>query len=369
MEDDVQVADPPYTHCIVAGTIGGSTGDLIMHSLDTVKTRQQGAPLVPKYVNMGSAYRSIFHEEGLLRGLYAGVTPAILGSIPATAIFFGTYEFSKRTLVDMGMNDTVAPLLAGFVGDFFASAIYVPSEVLKTRLQLQGRYANPHFQSGYNYRGTVDAARTIYKTEGASALFHGYRATICRDLPFSALTFFFYEMFKRRAREYKGEQDMGLIFETLSGAAAGALAGALTTPLDVIKTRIQTQHPDAVPLIKPATDLPHGRPGTSNTMSSKPGHATTSRNTLNFQAAHQMRQISTTSPSTSTPIPSTYTLTTSNPLRGLGQIVQHEGLVGLFRGIGPRTAWTAAQSSIMLVVYENMLKGFAGLESELVPAE
>lgn len=49
----------------------------------------------------------------------------------------------------------------GFLGDLFASVIYVPSEVLKTRLQLQGRYNNPHFNSGYNYRGTIDAARTV----------------------------------------------------------------------------------------------------------------------------------------------------------------------------------------------------------------
>ena len=328
-----------------------------MHSLDTVKTRQQGAPSVPKYFNMGSAYRSIFHEEGLLRGLYAGVTPAILGSIPGTAIFFGTYEFSKRNFIDMGVNDTLAPLLAGFLGDFCASAIYVPSEVLKTRLQLQGRFANPHFKSGYNYRGTVDAARTIYRVEGASALFHGYKATICRDLPFSALTFFFYEMFKRRAREYKGDQDMGLLFETLSGAMAGALAGALTTPLDVIKTRIQTQHPDATslsPILKQTSS-------SSAPISSPPKAG---RSNLNFHGVTQMRQISTSSPSTSTPMTTTYALTTSNPFSGLVQILKHEGIVGLFRGIGPRTAWTAAQSSIMLVIYENMLKGFAALETE-----
>lgn len=346
--------------CIVAGTIGGSTGDLIMHSLDTVKTRQQGAPLVSKYFNMGSAYRSIFHEEGLFRGLYAGVTPAILGSIPGTAIFFGTYEFSKRNFVDMGINDTIAPLLAGFLGDFCASAIYVPSEVLKTRLQLQGRFANPHFKSGYNYRGTIDAARTIYKVEGASALFHGYRATICRDLPFSALTFFFYEMFKRRAREYKGDQDMGLLFETLSGAMAGALAGALTTPLDVIKTRIQTQHPDATPT--PPLLKQHSSPVGPSSNSTTPHPI---RNNISFTPVQQIRHISTSSPNTSTPAPVTYALTSSNPFSGLVQIFRHEGIVGLFRGIGPRTAWTAAQSSIMLVIYENMLKGFAALEPEI----
>lgn len=339
-----------------------------MHSVDTVKTRQQGAPLVPKYLNMASAYRAIFREEGILRGLYAGVTPAILGSIPATAIFFGTYEFSKRNLIEMGTNQTVAPLVAGFVGDFFASAIYVPSEVLKTRLQLQGRHKNPHFESGYNYRGTLDAAKTIYRLEGGSALFHGYQATICRDLPFSAFTFFFYEFFRAQARAYSGGSDVGLVLETLTGALAGGLAGALTTPLDVVKTRIQTQHPDVETLVSSTPDraAPKNSVNVSSTTWHAASHSQLEKSKVNLHPIQHSRFISTASPSTSSPTPSSYALTTSNPFIGLGQIYRHEGFLGLFRGIGPRTAWTAAQSSIMLVIYENMLKGFAAIEQESI---
>lgn len=339
-----------------------------MHSLDTVKTRQQGAPLVPKYFNMTSAYRAIFREEGFLRGLYAGVTPAIMGSVHATTIFFGTYEFSKRNLIEIGTNETAAPLIAGFLGDFFASAIYVPSEVLKTRLQLQGRHKNPHFESGYNYRGTLDAARTIYTKEGGSALFHGYQATICRDLPFSALTFFFYEFFKSQARSYKGSHDIGFGLETTTGALAGGLAGALTTPLDVVKTRIQTQHPDQDPTRVSISGSPRSKGQTGTIPLSKASSSSSNKSNPGFQPIQQIRHISAASPSTTSPSPSSFALTTSNPFLGLGQIYRHEGLVGMFRGIGPRTAWTAAQSSIMLVIYENMLKGFAALDTESIRA-
>ncbi len=51
-----------------------------MHSVDTVKTRQQGAPHMEKYMNMTSAYRIILREEGVFRGLYSGIIPAILGA-------------------------------------------------------------------------------------------------------------------------------------------------------------------------------------------------------------------------------------------------------------------------------------------------
>ena len=55
---------------------------LHVYSVDTVKTRVQGQPhhRPLKYHNMIQAYRLIWKEEGVARGLYAGITPAMLGS-------------------------------------------------------------------------------------------------------------------------------------------------------------------------------------------------------------------------------------------------------------------------------------------------
>jgi len=112
----------------------------MMHSVDTVKTRQQAAPHILKYNSMGRAYWTILREEGVIRGLYGGVLPMLLGSgehslsfwlniVPGQMLFFSSYEFSKKTLINAGMQDFMAYLTAGLIGDFFASAIYVPSEV------------------------------------------------------------------------------------------------------------------------------------------------------------------------------------------------------------------------------------------------
>lgn len=98
---------------MLAGGLGGTTGDIMMHSLDTVKTRQQGAPNILKYATTGNAYSTIFREEGLRKGLYGGVAPAFMGSLPGTMIFFGSYEYSKRTLIDIGCPSAVAYLIGG----------------------------------------------------------------------------------------------------------------------------------------------------------------------------------------------------------------------------------------------------------------
>ncbi|SCU89679.1 LAME_0E04918g1_1 [Lachancea meyersii CBS 8951] len=297
----------PILHCVLAGGIGGAIGDSVMHSLDTVKTRQQGAPNAVKYRHMLSAYKTIFVEEGFRKGLYGGYSAAMIGSMPSAAIFFGTYEFLKRKMIDdWAVNETFSHLTAGLGGDLVSSVVYVPSEVLKTRLQLQGRFDNPHFQSGYNYVNLRNAIATIVKVEGWQTLFFGYKATLSRDLPFSAFQFAFYERFRQWAfgLERKSQnQDLSVLSELLTGAAAGGLAGILTTPMDVIKTRIQTQIPS-------------------------------SRTTDNSRLVRIENSL----------------------LKGLGAVYRSEGVLGFFSGVGPRFIWTSVQSSIMLLLYQVTLK-------------
>ena len=241
----------------------------------------------------------------------------------------------------------------GFVADLAASPLYVPSEVLKTRLQLQGRFNNPYFTSGYNYRNTFNAFNSIIKNEGWATLFYGYKATLFRDLPFSALQFAFWEHEQKLARSWVGSSDIGLPLEILTGASAGGMAGIITCPLDVVKTRIQTQNTSVLtPSHHSTTGIVPGP--ASNTQGSK--HAST---THSASVSHQSRRpISTSSPSTSLRPRSAAILDTSSILTGLRIIYKTEGVAGLFRGVGPRAVWTSVQSGTMLVMYQALLRYF-----------
>ncbi|KAI0404202.1 mitochondrial carrier [Xylaria palmicola] len=341
---------PPYIYSMIAGGFGGTTGDMLMHSLDTVKTRQQGDPhLPPKYTSLGSSYYTIWRQEGIRRGLYGGWLPAMMGSFPGTVLFFGTYEWSKRHMLDYGVQAHISYLTAGFIGDLAASVVYVPSEVLKTRLQLQGRFNNPYFKSGYNYRGTIDAARTIVRAEGFSELFSGYKATLYRDLPFSALQFMFYEQFQNWAREWKESRDIGVRLELLTGAAGGGLAGVITCPLDVVKTRLQTQIDPAPVLHKPKDRTVIDTKSVIKELPTKQAASTSPSNP-------QIRPISTSSPSTSLPRPGAIPLDEDSIFRGLRLIYKTEGVGGWFRGVGPRFVWTSVQSGCMLFLYQTILR-------------
>ncbi|KAK7927725.1 solute carrier family 25 member 38, partial [Apiospora marii] len=336
----------PLLQNMLAGGLGGTTGDMLMHSLDTVKTRQQGDPhFPPKYSSLGSSYYTIWRQEGIRRGLYGGWLPAMLGSFPGTVLFFGSYELSKRIMLDYNIQPHIAYLTAGAIGDFAASIVYVPSEVLKTRLQLQGRHNNPYFKSGYNYKSTFDAVKTIIRNEGPSTLFHGYGATLFRDLPFSALQFMFYEQFQSWSRQWKRSREIGTPLEILTGAAGGGLAGVITCPLDVVKTRLQTQ-------IEPAPP-----PAGKERLAGDPQSAAKPTHPKAAPPSHeQHRNISTSSPSTHRPRPGAVTLDTSSVFKGLRIIYKTEGIGGWFRGVGPRGVWTSVQSGCMFFLYQSILR-------------
>lgn len=359
-ENDSEAYRPPYVHAMLAGGIGGTMGDMLMHSLDTVKTRQQGDPhLPPKYTSMGNSYYTILRQEGVRRGLYGGVAPAFLGSFGGTVIFFGCYEWSKRFLVDHSVTPAVAYFASGFIADLAASPLYVPTEVLKTRLQLQGRYNNPYFFSGYNYRGTFHALKTIYQQEGFRELFSGYKATLFRDLPFSALQFAFYEQEQKLAKSWMGSKDIGLPLEILTGASAGGMAGVLTCPMDVVKTRIQTElDPEIIAQARgKAAAAAAGKAGsqqhpTTATSSSRPTKAAVK------QPNTRGHPISTSGASTALKQHGQVSLDTESVIKALKIIYRTEGVAGWFRGVGPRGVWTSVQSGTMLVMYQTLLKWF-----------
>jgi solute carrier family 25 S-adenosylmethionine transporter 26 len=68
-------------------------------------------------------------------------------------------------------------------------------------------------------------------------LYRGYWSTVLRDMPFSLIQFPLWEYFKKIWSEYI-QRNTYPIEGAICGAFAGSIAAAITTPLDVVKTRI-----------------------------------------------------------------------------------------------------------------------------------
>jgi solute carrier family 25 S-adenosylmethionine transporter 26 len=77
------------------------------------------------------------------------------------------------------------------------------------------------------------------------ALWRGYAALAGRNLPFTAMQFPMFERLKLKIKEYRDQRGLttGTIWESgtitaFSAGSAGAVAAVITTPIDVVKTRI-----------------------------------------------------------------------------------------------------------------------------------
>ena len=91
---------------------------------------------------------------------------------------------------------------------------------------------------GSVHKSLMQCAKTVYKTEGLQAFYLSYPTTLCMTVPFTATQFVAYESISK-VMNPKGEYDP--FTHCMAGGLAGAFAAGITTPLDVVKTLLQTR--------------------------------------------------------------------------------------------------------------------------------
>jgi hypothetical protein len=109
------------------------------------------------------------------------------------------------------------------------AAIMVPKELITQRLQ-----------SGAA-KGRSWQVLQIIKTDGLIGLYAGYAATLLRNLPAGVLSYSSFEYLKAFTLNKRNKESLTPGESVLCGALAGAISAALTTPLDVVKTRPMTR--------------------------------------------------------------------------------------------------------------------------------
>ncbi|KAM7537997.1 hypothetical protein Aperf_G00000059628 [Anoplocephala perfoliata] len=205
------------TTALLSGATAGLCVDLVVYPLDTIKTRIQ------------SISRSV-KPTGRLH-LFAGLPAVLFGSAPCAALFFCAYEMAKGQKASERPSQWFRVMVAACVGELVACVLRVPCETIKQRAQAQ-----PNL-------GIATILSHTIRDEGVAGMYRGYLSTIFRELPFSLIQYPVWEALKRSVQHHNqrrsgGEGSLSKGQFALCGALAGAFAGACTTPLDVIKTRI-----------------------------------------------------------------------------------------------------------------------------------
>lgn len=132
----------------------------------------------------------IVRNLGVL-GLYKGASACLLRDVPFSAIYFPTYSHLKKDFFGESPTKKLGVLqllTAGAIAGMPAAYLTTPCDVIKTRLQVEGRKGDTQ------YKNLRHAARTIMKEEGARAFFKGGPARIFRSSPQFGFTLAAYEV-------------------------------------------------------------------------------------------------------------------------------------------------------------------------------
>ncbi|CAN0430702.1 unnamed protein product, partial [Ectocarpus sp. 8 AP-2014] len=214
-----------FLHHMVAGSIAGITEHTVMYPVDTFKTYVQCMRECPEAV-AGRRVMELVRGQGMLR-LWRGVGTMFTGCVPAHALYFSVLEYCKDRLgVNQPGHQPAGAAVAGAAATVFHDAVMTPMDVVKQRLQL-----------GY-HKGMLDCVLTIQRTEGTQAFYRSFPTTLFMNIPYGCVMVAVNESLKRVMRP-AGDYDTKTFL--LAGSGAGAVAAVATNPLDVVKTRLQTQ--------------------------------------------------------------------------------------------------------------------------------
>ena len=240
-------------------------------------------------------------------------------------LFFSTYERAKLVLGEfLPVHQALIHSSASGIAEMASCLVLAPAEVIKQNAQMiqQDSLADSGKHARNSSASTsLRAFRQLAAKEAPRRLFTGYTALIARNLPFTALQFPMFEHLRARAWETRlrktgrssdddGEERRGVLETCLiaggSAGIAGAAAAFVTTPSDVVKTRMMLMAGQRYP-------------SATGTVASSPGRR--DGKPLGSWAVTRL-------------------------------IYRERGISGFFRGWVFRSGWTALGSSLYLGTYD-----------------
>ncbi|KAG3277531.1 mitochondrial glutathione transporter SLC25A40 isoform X1 [Ictidomys tridecemlineatus] len=177
------------------------------------------------------AFFKIIRNEGI-KSLWSGLPPTLVMAVPATVIYFTCYDqLSAFLRSKLGENETRIPIVAGIVARFGAVTVISPLELIRTKMQ----------SKKFSYEELHRFVSKKVAEDGWISLWKGWVPTILRDVPFSAMYWYNYEILKKWLCEKSGLYEPTFMINFTSGALSGSFAAVATLPFDVVKTQKQTQ--------------------------------------------------------------------------------------------------------------------------------
>lgn len=249
---------------LINGGVAGLVGVTCVFPIDLAKTRLQNQQGVQVYKGMMDCLAKTIRSEGYF-GCYRGAAVNLTLVTPEKAIKLAANDVFRQKLSKDGQLPLWGEVLAGCGAGTCQVVVTTPMEMLKIQLQDAGRLAaqrpaqapaqtaaaapapslvaqSSAQQAPAQRPSAIGLTVQLLKTRGLAGLYRGAGATLMRDVPFSMIYFPLFANLNAFGREsHSGVDDRAPFWQSfMAGCMAGSIAAVAVTPLDVIKTRIQT---------------------------------------------------------------------------------------------------------------------------------
>ncbi|CDZ97026.1 mitochondrial carrier [Phaffia rhodozyma] len=223
---------------LTSGTAGGVAQVLVGQPFDLVKVRMQTSP-PGTYKSVLECAALVVKNEGPL-AFYKGTLTPLLGIGLCVSIQFAALNSTKRYFSerngpgkDLGYGQLFT---AGVAAGLANSVIAGPVEHIRIRLQTQPN-VTPKL-----YLGPWDCAKKLYAHNGLQGIFKGQVPTLIREGLGYGAYFCAYEALVQRHINSTGlkREEITSGYTVLYGAAAGYALWGCIYPIDVIKSKLQT---------------------------------------------------------------------------------------------------------------------------------
>ncbi|KAG7562972.1 hypothetical protein FFLO_01530 [Filobasidium floriforme] len=218
----------PYPFMYIGFASGMAT--CFTHPLDLTKVQMQTAKANDK--STIGFIGGIVKQHGV-RGVYDGLTAAMLRALSYSTFRFGAYDFAKNHFLSPNPG-LVSMIGASAAAGGMAGLLGVPAEVVLIRMASDR--AKP-IGERFMYRNCFQGLYRIVKDEGVLALYRGWQPNTVRAILMNASQLASYDVFKKMLLGIKGSRD-GPILQFGASFLAGTVATTICAPADVVKSRV-----------------------------------------------------------------------------------------------------------------------------------
>ncbi len=183
LENNYRINLSSANHSLIVGIGSGIVSTLVTYPFDLLRTRLI-ANKNRGLLSMTGTIKDIIKLEGI-RGIYAGIRPAMLSVSSTTGLMFWSYELA-RELSNNYQRVPFIEAICGFIAGATSKGITFPLDTLRKRCQMCSVVHGRPYTALHIFV-------TILKNEGVFGLYKGFGISVLKTAPTSAISLFMYE--------------------------------------------------------------------------------------------------------------------------------------------------------------------------------